>query len=134
MKGKTVAILCHVLGFFGALFPFSNIIAPLVLWLAKKDDALVNNHGKEAVNFQISMLIYVIAIGISLFLGFILLSVATADNDSAIILLPSAFLVLVGMIAMVLLIIGELIFVIQACIKAFNGENCRYPLAIRLIK
>ncbi len=35
---RTWAMLCHISTFVGFVFPFGNIIAPLVLWLLKKDE------------------------------------------------------------------------------------------------
>ena len=44
------------------VFPLGNVIAPLVVWLMKKDQMpFVDDQGKEAINFQISMVIYTIS-------------------------------------------------------------------------
>ena len=60
---RTWTIFCHLSGLL--LFtsiPFANVIGPLVIWLIKKEDMpKVNDHGKAALNFQISMTIYAIA-------------------------------------------------------------------------
>jgi uncharacterized protein len=107
---RTWAILCHLsalVGFLGV--PFGNIIAPLAIWLLKKQNSeSVDAHGKEAVNFQISMTIYTLVAGLTcfVFVGFVLL--------------PAALLV-------------NLVLVIIASIKASNGEFFRYPLTIRFI-
>ncbi|GIK19630.1 MAG: DUF4870 domain-containing protein [Leptolyngbya sp. PLA2] len=53
--------LSHLVMFFLGI----PIVVPLILWLAKKDDSpLVDHHGREALNFEISLLIYAIPIGI----------------------------------------------------------------------
>ena len=102
------AMLCHLAGLAGFAFPFGNIILPLIFWQIKKDDfPFVNEQGKEALNFQISMTLYSIA---TIPLWFICIGP----------FLTAA----VGIFALVVLII--------AAIKANNGEAYRYPLTIRL--
>ena len=56
--------------------PLGNVIGPLVLWLIKKpESALVDRHGKAALNFQISSTIYLIvmALLVIVVIGFVLL-------------------------------------------------------------
>ena len=90
--------------------PFGNILGPLVLWAIKKDEMpSVNEHGKESINFQISMTIYTIIAGLSILLAI------------GIVLLPA-------------IIVLNLVLVIIAGVKAANGEFYRYPLTIRFIK
>ena len=53
---RTFAMLCHLLVFSGYFIPFGNIIGPLIIWIVKRDDhPLVNDQGKEVLNFQISI-------------------------------------------------------------------------------
>jgi hypothetical protein len=107
---RLLAMLCHLTSFGGYLFPFANIIIPLVLWLVKKDESpLIDLHGKESVNFQISVTIYAV-VGIVL-----------------------AF-VLIGFVLLLALVVFQVVVVILASIKAYNGEPYRYPLCIRFIK
>lgn len=107
---RSWAMLCHLLGLAGYVVPFGNIIGPLVWWLMKKDQSwFVNDQGKEALNFQISLTIYVI---ISLLL----------------------MLVLVGILLLAIVGIGGLILTIIGAIKANEGVQYRYPLTLRLIK
>jgi uncharacterized protein len=104
-------ILCHLSAlvlFIG--IPFGNIIGPLVVWLIKKNELpLVDQEGKESLNFQISMTIY-------------------ASAAAILILLLIGFPLLIG------LMITDLILTIIAAVKVSNGESYRYPLTIRLIK
>ncbi len=103
------AMLCHLLALAGYIIPFGNVIGPLVVWLIKKEESeFVNDQGKEAVNFQISMTIYII---ISAFLAIILIGIP----------------LLIG------LAIFDLIMIIVAAIKANDGVKYRYPLTIRLV-
>lgn len=107
---RTFEVLCHVLSVAGFVFPFGNIIAPLILWLLKRSDSpSIDQHGKESVNFQISMTIWMILAGLSI-------------------------LVLVGVVLLPAIVITNIILVIMAAVKASNGEFYRYPLTIRFIK
>jgi hypothetical protein len=107
---RSMAMLCHLLGLIGGLIPPANIIAPLIIWLVKKDQMpFVNDQGKEALNFQISMTIYFI-------ISFILM------------------FVLIGLVLIPVLGILWLVFGIVATIKANEGVAYRYPLTIRLIR
>lgn len=105
------ASLCHLLGLAGLMVPFvGNIVGPLVLWLMKKDDfKFVDDQGKEAVNFQISITIYMAASMLLFFCGI------------GFIVAPA-----VGIFAIVMLI--------MATVKANSGVAYRYPLTIRFIK
>lgn len=102
---------CHLAGFSGYLTGVGWILGPLIVWLLKKSEMpSVDAHGKEALNFQISFLIYALLLVVGGFLscgiGFFLL-------------------VPFGIAQIVLMIIGA--------IKAGNGELYRYPLTIRMI-
>ena len=105
------ATFCHLAALVGYITGgLGLVVGPLIIWLIKKEDfPFVNEHGKEAVNFQISMTIYA-AVSFLLCLVFI-----------GFLLLPA-----VGIVDLVLLII--------AAIKANNGEHYRYPLTIRFIQ
>ncbi len=105
------AMICHLAGLAGIVIPFvGNIVAPLVVWQIKKDDfPFVDEQGKEAVNFQISMTIYGL---ISAVLTFIC----------------------VGFFLLAAVVIVDLIFLLIAAVKANNGHHYRYPLTIRFIK
>jgi uncharacterized Tic20 family protein len=106
----TWAMFCHIAGMGWLIVPaIGGVIGPLIIWQIKKDlHAFVNQHGKEALNFQISMLIYGVIAGLLCFacIGWFLLpAVAIAD----------------------------IVFAIIAAVKATNGETYRYPLTIRFI-
>jgi uncharacterized Tic20 family protein len=103
------AMFCHLAALIGFVIPFGNIIGPLVIWVLKKDEyPLVNENGKEALNFQISMTIYFIA---SLLL----------------------IIVVIGIPLLIALGFFELIAIVIAAIKANEGVTFRYPLTIRFI-
>lgn len=111
------AMFCHLAGLAGFVVPIvlSGIIAPLIVWQIKKDEhPFIDEHGKEALNFQLSVALYAV-IGVAV-------CVITCIGA---ILIPFV----VGSIYL-----ANLIFMIIAAIKANNGEHYRYPLTIRFIK
>jgi len=109
-QDRTLDATCHFLAFAGFMIPFGNIIGPLVLWAIKKDETpSVNEHGKESVNFQISMTIYTIVAALSTF-------------------------ILIGFVLLPAVIVLNIVLVIIAGVKAANGEFYRYPLTIRFVK
>lgn len=135
---RILAICCHVGGLLGTyVFPLGNIIVPLVIWLIRrKEDELVNTHGRTALNFQITLTIYFIVSFILVIFGLISLNFSEAPSEIQIVL---ATLVLFGGFAIIfipLMIIAEVILVIVASAKASNGEPYKYPrlLSIRFIK
>jgi uncharacterized Tic20 family protein len=106
---RTWAMLCHLSTLAGFVIPFGNIAGPLVIWMIKKDEfPLVDDQGKEALNFQISMTIYVIASIILIFL-------------------------LVGIPLLIGLGLFDLIVTVIAAINANDGVKYRYPLCIRFV-
>lgn len=83
-----------------------SFLGPLIIWLIKReDDAFVEEHAREALNFQISVLIYGIIMAITI----------------------------IGIVLLIPLGIFVFVAAVVAAIKAANGEPFRYPLTIRLI-
>ncbi len=122
------AFLLHLSAFFGYFFPFGGVIGPLVFWeLKKRDSVFIDKNGKEAVNFNLSFLLYTFILGLSI------LPFAFHTFFSGIDHLP-----LFGMISTIS-IIGILstvkfVLIIYAAIKANQGELYKYPLTIKFIK
>ncbi len=108
-EARQWGMFAHLSAFAGFVIPFGNIIGPLIIWQMKKDLPFVDEQGKEALNFQIT-------VSISVFVCMILT------------------LVLIGLLLLPLVVIGSFVFTIIAALNANNGENYRYPIAIRLIK
>lgn len=107
---RSLGLACHLLAFVGMVFPFGNILEPLVIWLVKKDDsAFVDDQGKEALNFNIT-------ISIAGFVAFLLT------------------FVVIGAVLLPIIGIFWLVMTVVAAVKANGGEHYRYPLTIRLIK
>lgn len=86
-----------------------GFIAPLVIWLIKRDeDAFVEYHAREALNFQLSLMIYMLV-------SFL------------------AVLILIGIVMIAVVGIFAFVVIIIAGVKAAGGEFYRYPLSIRFI-
>lgn len=111
------SMLCHLSGLAALLIPsFGGVLGPLVLWLIKRNDhPTIDANGKEALNFQLSVLLYTWAL---LVVGF----------GTLFILIGFAFIALAIFVSVV-----ALIFAVVAAVKASNGEAYRYPLTIRFI-
>lgn len=104
------AAATHLAAVAGYLIPFGNIIGPLIVWQLKKQDGqLIDDQGKESVNFQITV---TIAMAVSLLLT----------------------LILIGFLLIFVVGLAALVFVVIAAIKANDGEAYRYPITFRFIK
>lgn len=117
---KTYSSITHLSSFAGWIFPFGNVIVPFVLWSAKKSEsAYIYTHGKAAVNFQLSLMLY------SFLLALLIIPVTIFTLGLGLVA------VLLGIIPAIILIIAT---VISASIKATNGEYYDYPFTIEFIK
>ncbi len=109
-QSNTWAMLCHLSALAGFIIPFGSIIGPIVLWqIKKKEFPFVDDQGKEAVNFQLSVFLYLLVSMLLMFVGIGFLLVAAVG-------------------------ITTLVFTIIAAIKANQGIAYRYPLKITWIK
>lgn len=108
---RTWTVLCHASALVGFIVPGAgHILAPLIVWLIKRGDSLeVDEHGKEAINFQLTMLLYSIIAGV-------------------------LCLLLIGFALLAILHVLNVVLVIIASLRASEGRLYRYPLTIRLIK
>ena len=104
-------ILCHASALLGVFFHFpGHLIGPLIVWLAKRDDSpQIDAHGKESLNFQLSMTLYGIVAGILCF-------------------------VLIGIPLLIALLIADVVLVIIASVEANQGHLYRYPITIRFFR
>jgi uncharacterized Tic20 family protein len=101
-------MLAHLSALVG-LLSIPPVVGPLVVWLVKRNEhAFVDDQGKEALNFQITMFIALLISGALICVG-------------------------IGLILLPIVGIVDLIFVIIAAVKANNGERYRYPFNIRLV-
>ena len=105
------AMLCHLSALVGLLGNgIGFLLGPLIVWLIKREEhPFIDEQGKEAVNFQITM-----------FIGFAVSAVLV--------------FLLIGIPLLLILGVLDIVFPIIAAIKTSKGEHYRYPFAIRLIK
>ena len=104
------AMLCHLSAFAGFFFPFGGVIGPLICWLTRRDESSwVNINGKASLNFQLSMLLYIV------------------------LAIPLCFII-IGIPIVILLGTLKVVCVIIASVKAPKGELFRYPLVIPFIQ
>ena len=109
-EARQWAMFCHFSAFLGMWFPFGSLIGPLILWQMKREsDPFIDDQGKEALNFQITV---AIASAICYVLMFILIGFA-----------------LLGLV-----LIGAVVLVVIAGVKANDGVVYRNPFTWRPIK
>ena len=98
---RTMAMLCHLLGIV------LGFIGPLIIWLIKKDESpFIDDQGKEALNFQLALLI--VSLGLSV--------------------------TCIGLVLLPVVLVYAIIYCVIGGMAANGGETFRYPLTIRLIK
>ncbi len=108
---KIWAMLCHALALLRILPVIWTILIPLAIWLGKRDSsAFVDRHGRESLNFQISIVLYHLVlgtllwlVGLSWFANYVLESIV-------------------------------IVCVIIAAIRASEGRLFRYPFTIRFLR
>ena len=89
--------------------PFGNVVAPLVVWLAKRDEnRFVDENGVRALNFQLTWSIILLASALSV-------------------------LVAVGVVLFPLAMLAWLILTVLGTVKASEGEVYDYPLTIHFV-
>jgi uncharacterized protein len=104
------AMGAHLSALSGLIIPLGNLVGPLVIWLTQKEkSAFVEAQAKEALNFNITILI--------------------AGIVSALLTI-----VLIGFLLLPIIGIAWLVLAIIAGIKASKGEQYQYPFTLRLVK
>ncbi|HSR69480.1 MAG TPA: DUF4870 domain-containing protein [Acidobacteriota bacterium] len=126
---RTWAAFCHLAAFGAFLVPFGHIIGPLVVWLVKRHEhPFIDEQGREAVNFQITLtLIFAALVFCLIFLALIMLPVLDRQPGLVFLFIPVAFLLPV-------VALTDFILILVATIRAGNGQPHRYPLNLRLIR
>lgn len=110
-KARQWGMFAHLAALAGLVgIPAGNVVGPLVVWLVKREEMpFVDRQGKNALNFQISMLIYSIVAGLTMF-------------------------ILIGFLLLPALIIFQIVVTILAGLRANEGRTYQYPLSIQFIK
>ena len=107
---RTWCVMCHASALLGVILHFpGHILGPLIVWLTKRGDSPeIDAHGKESLNFQITMLIYDVIAGLLCF-------------------------ILIGFLLLLALWVLNAVLVIIASMKASEGKFYRYPFTIRIL-
>lgn len=109
-SARNWAVGIHLSGLSGYVLPMGGLVVPLILWVVKrKDHPFIDQHGREAVNFRLSYLLYYC-------IAFILV------------------FVLIGFFMILTLLVIELVLVVMAAVSASDGKEYRYPGIIRFIR
>lgn len=112
---RNFALAAHLSALLSIFVVGFSFIGPLIIYFVRKDDSFARAHAAEALNFNLSFLLYAVVLGV---VGLILL------------------IVIVGIFVWLLLLplgIAWLVFVCIAAVKAGQGELYRYPLTIRFV-
>jgi uncharacterized protein len=107
---RNTAVAAHLSTFAGLVIPFGSVIGPLAVWLTRRDrDPFIDDTGREALNFGISIAIY----GVVALVG---------------------ALMLVGIPLLMVGVIAWVVLASLAAAKASQGQAYRYPLTMRLVR
>ena len=152
---KKTATLLQLSAYTQYFFPFGNFIFPVIIWSVKKDESeFVNYNGKQAINFQLSLLMYTIALMIiaiptllyTIFSGLDF----TLANDSNWMFKNNAHwfienfnggkiggilaVAIIALLIFAVMKVAEFFLILYAALKNTNGENYNYPFTIKFIK
>lgn len=133
------AFLIHISAFAGYFFPLGGVIVPLIFWQVKKDESeFLDEQGKEAVNFNLSFLLYTFILGLTLIpflFGSIFRAFERIDHMHHEFNFDLPFFGFFGGISVIgILGIIRFVLIILAAIKANDGEHYKYPFTIKFIK
>jgi uncharacterized Tic20 family protein len=107
---RNTAVAAHLSTLVGLMVPFGSVIGPLAVWLTRRDrDPFIDDTGREALNFGISIAIY----GLVALVGALLL---------------------VGIPLLIVGVIAWVVLASRAAVKASQGQAYRYPLTPRLVR
>lgn len=139
-EARNWAMFAHLAALAGFILPFGNVLGPLVVWLVQRDRwPYVREHGREAVNFQLTVLAVQMVLALAAIASvvgsiFVFSAAAGTNSDETAAfgifgivgfygLLALSFLV--GVVSWILAIVGG--------VKAAGGQYFRYPIAFRLL-
>lgn len=145
---RSIASINHLSALSQYFFPFGNYIFPLLIWSFSKNKSNFNDfHGKQALNFQLSILLYsliLIIIAIPTFIFWLVDLIRSSNFDSHSFEIDTVLtsqnitgFIIIGFVAVLiffLLKISEFFLIIYAAVKSANGDYYKYPLTINFIK
>ena len=104
------AMYGHLLGLLAYPLPFLHLLVMAWWWLrGRADSAFIEEHGREALNFQLSILVY-------LLIAF------------------SLSLVVIGILMLPLALLFQLVMTIEGAVQARAGHRFRYPVTFRFLR
>jgi uncharacterized Tic20 family protein len=107
---RTWSVAVHLSALSALLIPLGHLLGPLVIWLIRRGDMpMVDRHGKEALNFQITVTLASFLCGLLTFIG-------------------------VGLVLLFVLLVADAVLVIMAALKTSRGEAFSYPFTWRVIR
>jgi len=137
---NTNAFLIHISAFAGFVFPFGQIITPLIAWQTLKDrSTFLDEQGKEAINFNLSYTLYAFILSIALiplFFRSFFTNFNSFNNFQLNLDLSTNNLFSImglGSISVILYLV-VISLIIIAALKAKEGESYKYPFTIKFIK
>ncbi len=131
LNENTYCFLLHISVFLGFVHILLALVAPVVLWtLNRQTSQLVDEHGKNVVNWVLSFFIYMTICFIVIFpiTGMSHLPINISHNFN---LLTSLYS---GLFPITILLLIGILFVLIGALKASNGQIWKYPLAIPFFK
>lgn len=145
---RSIASLIHLSTLSQYLIPFGNYILPLIIWSANKEKSdFVNHQGKQALNFQLSILLYslvFIIIAIPTFIIWLINLIQQYDLENKHLEFHDIFttqnitgFVMIGIVAIIFFAViklAEFFLIIYAAFKSADGELYKYPITINFIK
>ncbi|TRX39166.1 DUF4870 domain-containing protein [Flavobacterium restrictum] len=145
---KNTATFTHLSTLSQYVFPFGNYIFPILIWSTKKDKSeFVDHHGKQAINFQLSLLIYTLilaAIALPILIYTVFKDNTFSNFDyhtdfpfESIHFQDHIGIITVGLVAVFVFFcmkIAEFFLIIYASIQTSNGKKYKYPLTIPFLK
>lgn len=145
---KSTATIIHLTTLTQYFIPLGSFIFPLLIWSNKKQESkFVDHHGKEVLNFQLSILLYSILflivaiptfiIWLSSFIDFETIDNCTFKVNEIITSQNITGYAILGFVAIILFFVlklSELFLILYASAKTSNGEYYKYPLTIPFIR
>jgi hypothetical protein len=133
-EDKNWAMACHLAALSGYVgVPFGHVVGPLIVWAIRRDSSeFVDMHGKESINFHLSITVYAFGAGLLFFLAFFAPLLAPRNPTGAALSfgVPILLAVFVGGFIWIMATVCTII----AAIKAGNGEKYLYPFAIQFFR
>ena len=109
-EDRQLLVITHLSQLVTLVTGFGSLLVPLIIWVTQKEKVFqMDAHGKNIINFQLSLIVY------------------------CIICVPLILLFGLGILGFIVLGIIAIIFPVINAIKASNGETPTYPLSFNFI-